>query len=153
MLKITDDNYGDYKQVFGILWKFNAKVNKLDPNSEESPLILLNNWEKKNKSIAKRGLKAGLIDVISMSINLSIDMKKDINYQLTTQGFTGFNQLVSIVKDTLQKVLKRDKIRTLDEYYILKELLDDSTYEISEAHKKQIERILRDFEINCSKKR
>jgi len=146
MLKVTDDNYDNYKRVFEVLWVFNAKFNKLDPNDANSPLIFLADTEKKSKLLARRSLKSGLTDLIIMSMDLPFDIKKDIGDQLAIHGFSGLNQLISIVRDTLQKVLKRGKIRNHDEYYVLKELLDDSKSNISEAEKRQINALLDSFE-------
>jgi hypothetical protein len=152
MLKITDDNYQDYKKVFEILWVFEAKRDNLDPNSEYSPLKILTNWEKRSKSIAKKGLKIGLTDSITMSMDMSTEMKNEINDNLIIKGLPGYYQLISIIKDTFQKVLKRGKVKSLDEYYILKELLDDPAPDVSEEERTQIFSLLNDFETNYVKK-
>jgi len=153
MLKITDENYEDYKKVSGILWKFIATANNIDPDSEHSPMIVLADWEKKSKSLAKKGLKSGLIDEITMAMDMSFDVKKQIDEQLSVHGFLTFNQLVLTVQDTLQKALKRGKIRNLDEYYLLKELLDSSEPDVSEVEKRKVEEMLGEFEIDYGKKK
>jgi len=153
MLKITDENYEDYKKVSGILWQFIAIANNIDPDSEHSPIAVLADWEKKSMSLAKKGLKSGLIDEITMAMDMPLDVKKQIDEQLSAQGFLTFNQLVLTVKDTLQKALKRGKIRNLDEYYLLKELLDSSESDVSELEKRKVEEMLGEFEIDYGKKR
>jgi hypothetical protein len=152
MLKITDENYEDYKKVSEILWKFIAAANDIDPNSEYSPMVVLADWEKKSKSLAKKGLKSGLIDEITMAMGMPFDVKKQIDEQLSVEGFLTFNQLILTVQDTLQKALKRGKIRNLDEYYLLKELLDSSESDISEVEKRKVEEMLAEFEIDYGKK-
>src|SRR6185437_5104205 len=115
-----------------------ASRNKIDPNLEHSPLNVLNEWEKKGKSLAKTGLKVGLLDMLTMSMDMSIEMKKDLSLQLTSQGFPGLSQLVSTIKGTIRKILKRGKIKNIDEYYVTKDLLNDSKYYMSETDQVQI---------------
>ncbi|HXL57456.1 MAG TPA: hypothetical protein VN958_14430, partial [Chitinophagaceae bacterium] len=115
-------------------------------NVEYSPVIILNNWEKKSRSIAKRGLKETLRDMLTMFMDLSNDMKKELSEQLVNKGLPSFNQLVSTIKDTPQKVLKRGKIKNIDEYYIIKEFLDNQTSDISETDRQQLDKMFWDFE-------
>jgi len=147
MLKVTDDNYNDYKNIFDILWQFKAtRILHIDPNVEYSPVIILTSWEKKSKSLAKRGLKEGLRDILTMMLDLPNAMKTELNEELINKGFPSFNQLVSTIKDTPQKVLKRGKIKNLDEYYIIKEFLADQTSDISEVDRQQLDKLLWNFE-------
>jgi len=90
MLKITDDNYDEY-----------------------SPIVILSNWEKRSKSIAKKGLKVGLTDVVTDLMGQPADIKSEINDYLVSQGLLGFNHLVSIVKNVTEKALKRGKLEIL----------------------------------------
>ena len=154
MFKITDDNYNHYKQIFETLWIFKAtRLIKRDPNIEYSPVAILNEWEKKSKTIAKRGLKETLRDMLTMFMDLSNDMKKELSEQLVSKGLPNFNQLVATIKDTPQKVLKRGKIKNVDEYYIIKEFLDNQTSDISEVDRKQLDKIFWDFEIRSKEKK
>src|SRR4051812_38078492 len=92
--------------------------------SQNSLDELLGTWEKKSKSLARRGVKEGLRDMLTVfQVELTSDMKIDLNNQLISQGLPSFNQLVSTIKDIPQKVLNRGEIKNLDEYYIVKEFL------------------------------
>jgi hypothetical protein len=67
-LKIDDNNYLEYKQVYEIICRHLFKdLDHMVP-ADSHPIAVLNNWETKSKSLAKRGLKAGLMDSFS-SIN------------------------------------------------------------------------------------
>ena len=151
MLKITEDNYDEYRKIFDILWKYTEKLQGLKVADEYSPIVILNNWEKSSKSIAKKGLKIGLTDVVTDLMDRPTDTKNEINDYLVSRGLLGFNHLVSIVKNVTQKALKRGRIKNLDEYYIVKEIVCGSNSDVSESEKEQLERMLDDFEAGNGK--
>ena len=141
MLKITDDNYDYYKGIYDVLWNFTAKLSGFKYDDENSPIAILNSWEKRSKSLAKKGLKVGMLDAITMLMDQPTNIKNEIDEYLINRGFLGFKQLVSIVKDVHQKVLKKGRIANLDEYYIIKELLCDSSSDITEIEQIQLQKI------------
>lgn len=151
MLKITNDNYDEYRKIFDILWKYNEKLQGLKFAEEYSPIVILSNWEKKSKSIAKKALKIGLTDVVTDMMDQPTNIKNEINDYLVSQKLLGFSHLVSIVKNITEKALKRGKIINLDEFYIVKEIVFGSDSDVSETEKQQLERMLEDFESNVTK--
>jgi len=151
MLKVTDDNYDYYKRVFQTLWTFQANLMGVDQNVDHSPIKVLNAMENESMTIAKQGLKAGLNDMITMSIHLSYDMKQEISAQLLAKGLPSFNQLADTIKGTIQKVLNQGKIKTLDDYYIVKEFIIDQGSDISKADRYRLDKLLSDFEIRSDK--
>ena len=151
MFKITDDNYEHYKKIFDALWQFKAtRLIHVQPDVEYSPVIILTKWENKSKSFAKRGLKEALRDILTMLLDLPNDIKTELSFHLMNKGLPSFNQLAATIKDTPQKVLKRANIKNLDEYYIIKEFLNDPTSDISIADRLLLEKIFSDFENNYS---
>ena|ERR1700761_1131536 len=152
MLKITDDNYDYYKGIYDVLWNFTAKLSGFKYDDENSPIAILNSWEKRSKSLAKKGLKVGMLDAITMLMDQPTNIKNEIDEYLINRGFLGFKQLVSIVKDVHQKVLKKGRIANLDEYYIIKELLCDSSSDITEIEQIQLQKIYDYFEANYRKR-
>ena len=84
--KIDDTNYPEYKRIFEILWIHQKKYFPPKFIRSNSPIDILNEFEKKSKSIAKRGLKAGLNDVISQLKYYPSDMLKDIETDLAKNG-------------------------------------------------------------------
>lgn len=146
MFKITDANYEYYKKIYEVLWIFESILKGIDPNVEYSPIILLSSWEKTNKSLARRGLKEGLRDMLTSLLDLPDNQKEALTKQLKLQELPDFSQLTSLIKNTPQKVLKRGKMKSMDEYYVIKEFLNDQTSDISETDRTQLEKISYDFE-------
>lgn len=152
MLKITDNNYEIYKQIFEIIWVFEAtRLMNIDPNVDYSPIAVLNSWEQRSKSLAKRGLKEGLRDTLTMLLDMPNDLKMELSKQLMEKGLPNLYQLISTIKDTPQKVLKRGKIKNLDEYYVIKEFLVDMSSELSTDDRNRLDSIFFEFENNYGK--
>jgi hypothetical protein len=155
MFKITDDNYDLYKQTFEVLWLYLTKdmdMKSIDPTGECSPVAGLNSWEKKSKSLAKRGLKETLRDTLTDVLDLPNDMKKELDEILIKKELPSLNILVSKIRETPAKVLKRGQIKNIDEYYVIKEFLSDTTSDISLEDRNSLEHIFSDFENNYIRK-
>jgi len=150
MLKITQENYDEYKKVFEILWQFQAQLFQMDPNVEYSPVNVLSSWEKQNMSMARRGLKEGLRDTMTMILQLPIETRAIINQTLISEGLPGLQKITSEIKDIPNKVLKRGKIKNLDEYYVVKEILDDTDSNISKGDITKLNNLFFEFEKNYS---
>lgn len=142
-----------YKQVLEVLWIFKANLIQVDPNVYYSPLKVLDSWEKQSKSIAKKALKIGLNDIITMFIDLDYDAKKNINDRLSAKDLPNFYQLLDTIKDTIQKVLKKGKIKNLDEYYIVKEFIDNQNSDISLVDREKLNSLFIEFETSYATKK
>lgn len=157
MFKITDDNYEDYKKIFEIIWRVQSKglSARINLPPEDSPVAILSNWEKKNMPLAKRGLKEGLRDSLSMISALGSPpaLINEINDQLAVHNLPTFNKLIATVKDFPAKVLKRGRINNTDEYYIIKEVICDVNYDIGNADKIQLEKLFTQFEFKKDSKK
>ena len=146
-LKIDDNNYKTYKQVFEILsGHLHKDLDKIIP-ADSHPINVLNAWETQSKSLAKRGLKAGLLDIISSLNEYPQTNIADINADLEKNSLPNVNKLKGIIKDSIKKVLQTKKIKNIDQYYIIKELLDDTVSDITETERKNLSTYLGDFEM------
>lgn len=150
-IKITDTNYETYKKVFALigqhLWKETLQILKLDTD----PIDVLNKWETESKSLAKKGLQSGLNDTLTSLRHCPKAMLSEINDNLEKQNLPNLKTMLKVVDKTVKKVLTSQKIKSLDDYYIIKELLDDSYSEISAEDRSNLSRYFLDFELRASK--
>lgn len=86
-------------------------------------------------------------------MEITDELRKDLNEQLINNRLPSLNTLIETIKDVPQKVLKRGKIKNLQEYNIIKEYLANQTSDISKKDAQQLERIFSDFESCYTKKR
>jgi len=128
---INDNNYADYKKIFEIFWKHASKHFDSKLFLSKSPIVALNEFELESKLIAKRSLKAGLIDIISQLKYLPSDLRRDIESDLAKNNLPSTYSLQATSNNTVTHVLKRKKINNLEEYYAVKELVGNIENEIA----------------------
>jgi hypothetical protein len=139
MLKITDTNYEHYKKVFTVICRFIMKDSPSLLESDFSPIKVMDEWEKKDRAMAKKGLKHGLLDCLSqLKTEISEKDKLQLHAKLLGEGLPGLWELMAIVKDVQAKVLKRGKISNLDEWYVITELLSAVDSAISEDERTKL---------------
>ena len=148
MISITKDTYPFYKRIFEIIWQFQAQHAHIDPAIDYSPIKVLESWEIKSMSLARRGLKEGLLDTLSQMSYLSNEYKNEITQQLEAENLPPLNVLISKIKDIPKKVLKKGKIKNIDEFYVIKEICDDISYDITDNDRKELNVLLGVFENN-----
>jgi len=148
MISITKDTYPFYKRIFEIIWQFQAQHAHIDPAIDYSPIKVLESWELKSMSLARRGLKEGLLDVLTHMSYLSNEYKNEITQQLEAENLPPLNVLISKIKDIPKKVLKKGKIKNIDEFYVIKEICDDISYDITDNDRKELNVLLGVFENN-----
>ena len=135
-----------------MIWEFEAKYAKMDPNAEFSPLNVLQNWEKQSDSLARRGLKEGLRDSLTGLKDLPNELKMELSKELISKNFPSLNILTSQIRNVPKKVLAKGKIKNLDKYYVVKEVLEDIDYDITEIERAELNKIFGEFELNYKEK-
>lgn len=145
-IKITDENYQAYK----ILSEHTFKDVLHLLTSESDPARVLESWELKSKSLAKKGLKAGLTDLLSSLNGCPPTLLADINADLQKENLPPLTQLLGLTQDTIKKILRLKKIKTIHQYYIIKELLDDTTSAITEDERADLSKYMGKFEMRAT---
>lgn len=147
--KINKDNYESYKKVLDIYWQHLFKT--MDPKlqSEMSGFSPIAAMTKAETEIAKSKLYSGLKQALVDSVSNMKDHPKfaaDINAGLIANNLPSVKTLIGLVADSANKVMKRQKIKNIDEYYIIKELIDDTVSDISNDERTLLSKLLEDFE-------
>ncbi len=152
MFKINEENYEHYKMIFKVIWEFEERYSSLDLNPEYSPLSVLENWERKSSSLARKGLNEGLRDSLTALKDLPNSSKVELNNELISKKLPSINILISRIKNVPKKVLEKGIIKNLDEYYVVREVLSDVDYEIAASRRKGLNKLLAEFEKNYKEK-
>ncbi|MCH5715674.1 hypothetical protein [Niabella hibiscisoli] len=127
-IQINDTNYSYYKKICEIIWSHYKTLFPPEMLHDDSdPVAILNKWEQKSKSIAKRGLKAGLQDLVSNIKEFPPNLKRSIDKDLAANNLPSLRDLQGVVEKTIARVLNRRKINSLEEFYIVKEEVIDQT--------------------------
>tara|TARA_R110000764_G_scaffold95676_1_gene179543 strand:- start:1151 stop:1618 length:468 start_codon:yes stop_codon:yes gene_type:complete len=152
MIKINKSNYEYYKGIYKIICELQGKYSQIEPNTDYSPINILINWEKKNESLARKGLSEGLRDSLTGIKYLPKELQAELNNNLIAKKFPSINILTSRIRNLPYKVLEKGKIKNIDEYYVIKEVLLDIEYEITKMQRNELNRIFLSFEQNYKEK-
>ena len=146
--KINKDNYETYKKVLDVFWQLQLRHSNKDIQStmmENSPINVLTRWESEiPKSKLYSGLKQALGDI--RELEYCPKLLAELNADLIADNLPNVYTLLRQISDSVNKVIKRQKIRNIDEYYIIKDVLDDTVSEISDDERILLESALNNFE-------
>lgn len=149
-IKINKDNYDTYKKVYTIIAQRHWQDLKGILPESVNPILIMENIELKNMSIAKKALQAGLNDSLSSLKEYPKETLAEIDFKLKEENLPDLSVLLGTITKTISKVLKTKKIGDIDQYYIIKEILDDTTSEISVDDRVNLSKYLNDFEIKTT---
>ena len=145
-VSITKDNYAHLKKVFEIISQHLYKDLISMLPADGTPVGMLNRFELKSMSLARRSLQSGLNDSLTSLKYASQEQIAAINAALQQNGLPDIYTLSGSIEKTLKKVLKSKKITHLDDYYIVREILADADAGLSTEVKDILSRCLTDFE-------
>ena len=145
-IKITDENYITYKAIFEVFWTHYSKFLPPEFNASPSPIDVLNQFEAKGKSFGKRSLQSGIGDLVFMAQDLPNSIIQAIDKDLKDKNLPDFNSFKGAILDSRSKVLKRGKIKNLDEYYIIQELISDMSNGLTEDERQRLSSYIGEFE-------
>ena len=146
MLKIDQSNYHYYKGILSVIWVFQAKIGGIDPTIFFSPINVLTALENQNTSLGIKALKETLMDTLIGLKYLSTEQQKELDLNLNSNSFPSIEVLTAKIKNLPNKVIKRGKIKNLEEFYVIKEILDDIDYVLSAAEITVLNQLFAEFE-------
>ncbi|MBK7689729.1 MAG: hypothetical protein IPK62_06550 [Bacteroidetes bacterium] len=145
-IKINKENYEYYREVFRIICYHQWKDNPVFFQKDTDPIAVLDNWQKTSSSLARKGLQSGLNDILLSITYCSSQVMTDINADLEMHNLPKVTQLLKTVDKTIEKVLRFKKIKNEGQYYIIKELLDDTSSELTDQDKQTLSTCLMMYE-------
>ena len=151
-IKITDENYKTYKMLYEVFWLHYSQLLPFELNKDTSPIKVLDRFEARGKSFAKRSLQSGIGDLVFIARDIPKNIIQAIDKDLKDKNLPNFNSFRAIILDTRRKVLKSRRVRNLEEYYIIQELISDMSNDLTEEERHQLSSYLGKFE-NKSKHR
>ncbi len=152
-LQINDSNYEYYKGMFEIFNKHLWSKYAVDLPPEAQPGNVLETFEKKSKTLAKRILKEGLRESISWIKEIPLEWRQDLNADLIANNYPDLNSLNSRIRKMIERVIKRKKINNLDEFYTIKEEVIDQTSALNDEERRLLDEYLYNFEFKKDQKK
>jgi ClpP class serine protease len=150
-IKITTENYDIYKKVYVVIMARQWQDLKDILPESSNPINVIDEIELKSKSLAKTALQAGLNDILSNLKEYPKQTLEEIDLVLKEDNLPELNSLLDVIQKTINKILKAKKINDVDQYYIIKEVLDTTTSDITEGQRQILSKYLGDFEKSTEK--
>lgn len=104
-----------------------------DPNM--LPDRVLDRMEQKSMAIARRGLREAINDTLSATAHLEPDQIKILDPNLRNRGLPTLTQMRAKYWSRHRNLMKRNKVKTEAEYYLIKSTLDGTDNGSNEERK------------------
>ena len=101
----------------------------------------------------RAGVHQGLQDLLEMSKDLTPEKVRLADSQLKAAGAPTLSTMRSEIWRTIPKLIKRGRIKTESEYYLLVERLNNAADELSQADRHQVAEMVAEFEQRRSERR
>ena len=144
MSKLSDDEYERLKKFLGLFYDwFEVKPNH---PPEIHPLVVALDIEKKSRSNAKRGLVMAIGDFVEMSSNWTPERVAAANVRFIENGVPSLSEVRARYSKRYLQILKKGAIRSLEEYYLVKGVLDGGGIEPGAGEAEKLAAMLIDYE-------
>ena len=122
MALLSDDEHERLKKFLGLFYDwFEAKPNH---PPEIHPVTVLEGFERKSLSQAKRGLVMAVNDCIEVSEDWSPERVAAVDQELLKSGAPSLSMVRAKYSLKYIKILRRGVLKSLEEYYLVKGILD-----------------------------
>jgi hypothetical protein len=118
----------------------------MKPGDEENYRSRLSGLKGKERSGIRSGVMQGINDLIEMAKEWPEDLRKKADDALATQGYPSMKKLEIQLGKKQKQILKKQKIRNDEEYYIVIEILNDTEAPISDDERKVLNQLILDYE-------
>jgi hypothetical protein len=140
----SEPDYEGLKRFIGLFYAwYKAKPHH---RPESHPLAALEELEKKSRSQAKRGLEMAINECIEDSSEWSPEAVAVADKRFLLNGSPTLSEIRVRYSRTYLEVLKRGRIRSLKEYYLVKGILDGGGIEPGAGEAQELASMLTDFE-------
>jgi len=143
MRQEPDIEYSELKEFFSFYSDRYLNVGSLPP--EKRPMANLRALEEKNMKTALNGLRQAINDCIEMSFHLDPKEVGKLDKQLRERSIVTLSELRRRYSKKYAAIVKRGRIRSDTEYYLIRNVLDDPTTK-AEGEREVLENLVADYE-------
>ena len=92
------------------------------------------------------GVRQGVNDLLHMAESWSLEKSERVDTALAARRLPSVDEMQAILHQKHTRILKRGRIVTDEEFYIVKELVSDLTSELSKAQRRRLDAMLHRYE-------
>ncbi len=94
----------------------------------------------------KSGFKMALNDTLSMASHFEAAQRLAVQRRLAAAGLPQLELLLAMLRRKHEKIVQRGRVRNEEEYYLVREILSDLDYPISDEARGELGRLAAEFE-------
>ena len=113
---------------------------------ERHPVAVLDATEKTSKASARLGLGLALNDLLEMSWHFTPDEVAAIDREFSARGIVTLSEMRRRYSRQFRGVLKRGKIRTEEEFYLVSGILASFTTDASDDERRKLDEMVGAYE-------
>jgi hypothetical protein len=142
--KPLPEDYENLKKFLGFYldW-FLPKAGK----PEDHPLIFIAEVEKKSRANARRGLMMAISDFVEMSSDWTPEQVAAADKRFLENGVPSLSEIRAKYSKKYLQILKRGQIKSLQEYYLVKGVLDGGGIEPGAGEGEKLASMLASYEL------
>lgn len=144
MPAIPDEEYEGLKKFMSLFYEWFEARPEHPP--EVHPLAVLEGLEKKSRSQARRGLEMAVNDCMEVSRHWSPELVARANLKFLEHGAPSLSHVRAKYSRKYFQVLKRGRIKSLEEYHLVKGILDGGPIESGAGEVQQLTSMLAAYE-------
>lgn len=144
MTPMTDADYERLKMFMSLYYEWFIAGPSHRPESH--PVAVLERLEKKSRSQAKRGLEMAINDCIEDSSEWSPEVVALADKRFLLENAPRLSEIRATYSRMYLKVLKRGSIKSLNEYYLVKGILDGGGVEPGAGEAEKLVAMLTEYE-------
>jgi hypothetical protein len=131
--KLSPEKEQEYQELSDFLYYFKTYFEKMDVNDPVHPSNVLKSIASKyGKSKALMGLKMAINDIIEMMEDTKIEVVEKLDQALALGGSITFSELRRRYWSRYKRILKKGKITTEVDYYLIMGILNDTSSGLSD---------------------
>jgi hypothetical protein len=145
---MTDEQYERLKRFLGLYFDWYMKKAHTPPTAH--PLAEMELWEKKAPARVRRGLLIAINDIVERSSDWSLEEVADADRRLIENSAPSLSEIRKNFSKQYQRILKRGSIKSLEEYYLVKGIVDGGAVEVDASERANLAAMLGSFETQAT---
>jgi hypothetical protein len=148
-MPMTNEQYERLKRFLGLFHDWYMNVPNSPPSSH--PLAVAEELEKKSLAKARSGLLMAVNDLVEMSSDWSPEQVTEADRRFIENSAPSLSEMRRAFSKQYRRVLKRGRINTIAEYYLVKGIVDGGAIKMDASESTDVASMLASYELQVTR--
>jgi hypothetical protein len=141
---MTEEQYEGLKRFIGLFYDWHMEGPHSRPSSH--PLVVLETLVQKSPAKARSGLLMAVNDTVEMTSDWRPEEVAEADRRFIESGAPSLSEIRRTYSKQYRRILKRGCIKSLEEYYLVKGIVDGGAVEVDASERDNLLAMLGSFE-------